>query len=86
MALKTRDQLKSVFCFYDFELLMHACMTCLGLQHQFVQCDGCGYDGVTGMRWKCVKCYDFDLCSLCYMTGKHDTSHPFQRYDNLGVG
>lgn len=35
-----------------------------------------------GFRWKCVECKDFDLCNLCYMQGKHDTSHPFLRYDN----
>ncbi|OWF37152.1 E3 ubiquitin-protein ligase MIB2-like [Mizuhopecten yessoensis] len=55
------------------------------LQH--ANCDTCVTVGpetksISGYRWKCVECTDFDMCNLCYMQGKHDTAHHFMRYDN----
>lgn len=44
-------------------------------------CDGCKDHGIFGMLWKCVRCFDFDLCTVCYMNDTHDLSHPFRRYD-----
>jgi len=32
-----------------------------------------------------MECYDFDLCTNCYMNGKHDTSHRFIRFDKEGT-
>ncbi|XP_013397887.1 E3 ubiquitin-protein ligase MIB2 isoform X2 [Lingula anatina] len=53
----------------------------IGVKHPNIICDACKKQGIQGMRWKCAKCYDFDLCSHCYMSDKHDTSHPFMRFD-----
>lgn len=38
---------------------------------------------MAGMRWKCAKCYDYDLCTPCYMSGKHIAEHAFVRYDTV---
>ncbi|EFO25553.2 hypothetical protein LOAG_02929 [Loa loa] len=35
--------------------------------HEGVSCDGCMAPNFTGDRYKCLRCYDFDLCSRCYM-------------------
>ncbi|XP_067658953.1 E3 ubiquitin-protein ligase MIB2-like isoform X2 [Haliotis asinina] len=35
--------------------------------------------GPTGIRWKCSKCTDYDLCTLCYMADRHDVTHAFLR-------
>lgn len=48
-----------------------------------VSCDACGKGGFTGNRYKCLVCYDFDLCTECYIsgetgTGRHGTTHPVQ--------
>ncbi|XP_064610755.1 E3 ubiquitin-protein ligase MIB2-like [Liolophura sinensis] len=53
----------------------------IGMRHSNITCDSCGTSGVYGMRWKCTRCYDFDLCSICYMADKHELSHPFQRFN-----
>lgn len=35
------------------------------------------------MRWKCIKCYDFDLCIVCYMVDKYDLGYVFLRIENV---
>ncbi|XP_071944966.1 E3 ubiquitin-protein ligase MIB1-like [Antedon mediterranea] len=52
-----------------------------GITHSTVQCDGCQCDPLRGMRWKCNDCHNYDLCSACYMSDKHDKSHTFMRFD-----
>lgn len=52
-----------------------------GVAHSSVTCDGCFQTPVSGIRWKCAVCNDFDLCSQCYMTDKHPTEHRFLRYN-----
>ena len=53
----------------------------LGVKHTHIICDMCRENGVLGMRWKCSKCYDFDLCTLCYNGGKHSLDHEFVRME-----
>lgn len=52
-----------------------------GVKHPNIICDGCKCQGIQGIRWKCIKCYDYDLCAECYMADKHDANHPFLRFD-----
>jgi len=34
--------------------------------HEGVSCDNCMKSNFSGKRYKCLICYDFDLCSTCY--------------------
>ena len=48
-----------------------------------MSCDACGKGSFSGKRYKCLVCYDFDLCADCYEagetgTGKHTIQHPMQ--------
>ena len=52
-----------------------------GIKHHDVVCDGCAQEGITGIRWKCVKCNEYDLCTMCYLNGKHRFEHEFERMD-----
>eukprot|EP00731_Ephydatia_muelleri_P014626 Em0008g346a len=52
-----------------------------GVKHPGVQCDSCGQKEVTGVRWKCVSCPDYDLCTPCYMAAKHNLEHEFERLE-----
>ncbi|XP_052131262.1 uncharacterized protein LOC113214724 isoform X3 [Frankliniella occidentalis] len=51
----------------------------VGVEHNSVTCDACKEHPVKGFRWKCKVCADYDLCTKCYMSDKHDTSHQFYR-------
>lgn len=52
-----------------------------GVEHDTVECDCCREKPLKGIRWKCSKCTDYDLCSACYHGGKHSLSHAFFRID-----
>ncbi|KAF4793530.1 E3 ubiquitin-protein ligase MIB2 [Turdus rufiventris] len=53
----------------------------IGVRHPNIICDCCKKHGIRGMRWKCKMCFDYDLCTQCYMNNKHDLSHSFERYE-----
>lgn len=52
-----------------------------------VSCDGCLSGNFSGNRYKCLRCYDFDLCQACYLSNRfrtegndttHSEDHPVQ--------
>ncbi|XP_056146897.1 E3 ubiquitin-protein ligase KCMF1-like [Lampris incognitus] len=51
-------------------------------RHEGVSCDACLKEGFRGRRFKCLICYDYDLCASCYESGattrNHETEHPMQ--------
>ncbi|XP_045482032.1 E3 ubiquitin-protein ligase KCMF1-like isoform X2 [Harmonia axyridis] len=51
-------------------------------RHEGVSCDSCLKGNFRGRRYKCLICYDYDLCSACYEAGatntRHTTDHPMQ--------
>ena len=51
-----------------------------GVKHINIICDGCYSHSISGIRWKCTQCMDYDLCTKCYMADKHDLTHAFQRF------
>lgn len=38
-------------------------------------CNICSTSNFTGFRYKCVKCYNFNLCQNCFWTGRSSGSH-----------
>ncbi|KAH9384459.1 hypothetical protein HPB48_026466 [Haemaphysalis longicornis] len=50
--------------------------------HEGVSCDACSRSDFRGKRYKCLICYDYDLCETCYeeeATSKgHSTEHAVQ--------
>ncbi|XP_076678074.1 E3 ubiquitin-protein ligase KCMF1 isoform X2 [Andrena cerasifolii] len=61
-------------------------MECSGVfnfkRHNGVSCDACLKGNFRGRRYKCLVCYDYDLCANCYEGGasttRHLTDHPMQ--------
>jgi len=60
-----------------------------GEVHSGVVCDSCG-NTISGIRYKCSSCPDYDLCELCEKKpGVHDASHVFLKItkpQNMGRG
>jgi len=44
--------------------------------HDSVTCDSCQRCPITGIRYKCSVCNNYDLCEDCERAGKHNHSHP----------
>ncbi|VDH99791.1 E3 ubiquitin-protein ligase mind-bomb [Mytilus galloprovincialis] len=65
---------------YDLRVLDNAPV---GVKHPNIICDICKTQGISGMRWKCTKCLDYDLCTDCYMNDKHDLGHAFLRLETF---
>ena len=32
------------------------------VRHNGITCDGCGWEDIEGIRYKCAVCADFDFC------------------------
>ncbi|TRY62898.1 hypothetical protein TCAL_00368 [Tigriopus californicus] len=51
-------------------------------RHEGVSCDSCLKGNFRGRRYKCLVCYDYDLCASCYENGvtttRHANTHPMQ--------
>ncbi|XP_002165451.2 E3 ubiquitin-protein ligase KCMF1 [Hydra vulgaris] len=51
-------------------------------RHEGVSCDFCSKSNFGGKRYKCLICFDYDLCSTCHdnctTTTRHSSSHPMQ--------
>jgi len=47
--------------------------------HLGVTCDGCNKSPITGVRFKCNTCQDYDLCEACEANQVHGNEHPFTR-------
>ncbi|EEB18486.1 conserved hypothetical protein [Pediculus humanus corporis] len=51
-------------------------------RHEGVSCDSCLKGNFRGKRFKCLICYDYDLCAVCFESGatttRHTTEHPMQ--------
>ena len=51
-------------------------------RHEGVSCDSCNKNNFRGKRFKCLICYDYDLCAQCYDSGasttRHTKDHPMQ--------
>ncbi|KAF2900251.1 hypothetical protein ILUMI_05935 [Ignelater luminosus] len=52
-------------------------------KHQ-AKCNSCKQYPIIGLRYRCLKCFNFDMCQLCFFAGRltkgHKLSHPMHEY------
>lgn len=46
-------------------------------EHRGIHCDECGETPIRGVRWHCMNCPDWDLCSACEANTNHQSNHIF---------
>lgn len=81
------------------------CLVWLPVLHRLVaaesakhntKCKMCSVHPIIGFRYRCLKCFNFDLCQTCFFTGamgtkkwskSHKVEHPMQEYcTSTGTG
>eukprot|EP01080_Neovahlkampfia_damariscottae_P009925 gene9925-2246_t len=45
-----------------------------------ISCDKCRKKNFKGRRYKCLNCYDYDLCESCYKLNEHTAGHGFKKF------
>jgi len=48
--------------------------------HHGITCDGCQQSPITGIRFKCRTCPDYDLCEACEAKNVHPADHPLIKF------
>lgn len=48
--------------------------------HEGITCDGCQQSPITGTRFKCRVCPDYDLCASCEAKNEHPADHPLVKF------
>ena len=55
--------------------------------HLGVFCDNCKKNNITGIRYRCLTCNNYDICEDCerYLSHLHDNSHFFLRIHDTSL-
>ncbi|XP_022241838.1 dystrophin-like [Limulus polyphemus] len=63
--------------------VLHRLIAAENAKHQ-AKCNICKQYPIIGFRYRCLKCFNFDLCQNCFFSGRkaksHKLSHPMQEY------
>lgn len=63
--------------------VMHRLAAAESVVHQ-VKCNICKSYPINGLRYRCLRCFNFDSCQTCFLTDKlavkHNPNHPMQEY------
>ncbi|KAI0985830.1 hypothetical protein GJ496_009831 [Pomphorhynchus laevis] len=53
---------------------LHTLLLCATVRHE-AQCDVCGTYPIIGIRFRCLCCFDYDLCATCHFLGSFSKDH-----------
>ncbi|QIW97512.1 hypothetical protein AMS68_003030 [Peltaster fructicola] len=71
-SITTAEQLKGVLYYIAEEQAKRK-----AYQHRGIRCEECGETPICNVRWHCLNCVDFDLCSTCKALTAHQKNHIF---------
>ncbi|GMT26480.1 hypothetical protein PFISCL1PPCAC_17777, partial [Pristionchus fissidentatus] len=65
--------------------VMHRFATAEFAKHQ-AKCNVCKMFPIVGLRYRCLRCFNFDMCQNCFFSQRtsknHKLKHPMQEYSN----
>lgn len=63
--------------------VLHRLAAAESAKHQ-AKCNICKEYPIIGFRYRCLKCFNFDMCQTCFFSGRkaknHKLTHPMQEY------
>lgn len=65
--------------------VLHRLLVSENISHQ-IKCKLCKTNPITGLRYRCLKCFNYNICQNCFLTGRHigehynPITHPMQEY------
>ncbi|KAJ8917506.1 hypothetical protein NQ315_005555 [Exocentrus adspersus] len=63
--------------------VLHRLAAAENAKHQ-AKCNSCKQFPIIGLRYRCLKCFNFDMCQTCFFAGRltkgHKLSHPMHEY------
>ncbi|XP_033212090.1 dystrophin, isoforms A/C/F/G/H isoform X2 [Belonocnema kinseyi] len=63
--------------------VLHRLSAAESAKHQ-AKCNICKEYPIVGFRYRCLKCFNFDMCQTCFFSGRkaknHKLTHPMQEY------
>ena len=65
--------------------VLHRFIAAESARHQ-AKCNICKASPICGFRYRCLKCFNFDMCQNCFFAAKggryknHKMAHPMQEY------
>ncbi|KAK5646443.1 hypothetical protein RI129_004907 [Pyrocoelia pectoralis] len=63
--------------------VLHRLAAAESAKHQ-AKCNSCKQFPIVGLRYRCLKCFNFDMCQVCFFAGRltkgHKLSHPMHEY------
>ena len=66
--------------------VLHRFVAAESARHMSAKCSICKQSPICGFRYRCLKCFNFDMCQNCFFAGKggkyknHKMAHPMQEY------
>lgn len=58
----------------DWVHSFHVLLSSANMRHE-AQCDVCGTYPIIGLRFRCLCCFDYDLCTTCHLLGSFSKDH-----------
>ncbi|XP_072385171.1 dystrophin isoform X1 [Diabrotica undecimpunctata] len=63
--------------------VLHRLAAAENAKHQ-AKCNSCKQFPIVGLRYRCLKCFNFDMCQSCFFSGRltkgHKLNHPMHEY------
>jgi len=83
-VLKILEFFKRVLTNWNPESWYYLLCVCVPVVYHPVACEACHRESFAGLRYKCQRCYNYNLCQDCFWRGRtsgnHQNDHDVKEY------